>query len=105
MDASEKRAIALVAGMLRSRGWAGECAAQILEQNPADVRLTGADLIEVITAAFAPPAGYALVPLLITDEMVVEFAEAWFSKMRPIDDCDMQDAWTAALAARPEVPS
>lgn len=103
MDASEKRAIALVARMLRSRGWAGEFAAQILEQDPASVRLTGADVIEVITAAFAAPTGYVLVPLLITDEMVVEFAEVWFSKTRPIDDCEMQDAWEAALAARPEV--
>lgn len=60
--------------------------------------------MRALVAALMPPDGYVLVPLLITDEMVVEFAEAWFSKTRPIDDCEMQDAWAAALAARPEVP-
>ena len=52
----------------------------------------------------APPAGYALVPLQITAEMAVAFAESWFSRQRPIDDCDLQDAWEAALAVRPEMP-
>lgn len=104
MDASEKRAMGMIAQMLRSRGWSGEFGAQILEQCPAGVRLTGADAIEVITAALAPPTGYVLVPEVMTEDMEVAFAEVWFSKVRAIDDCEPQDAWAAALAVRPEVP-
>lgn len=103
MDASEKRAMTLIASRLRSRGWAGELGAQILEQCPSDARLTGADAIDVVTAAFAPPTGYVLVPEVMTDDMAVAFAEAWFSKVRAIDDCEPQDAWAAALSVRPEV--
>jgi hypothetical protein len=47
------------------------------------------------------PAGWKLVPVEPTEEMVVAFAEAWFSKARPIDDCEMNDAYAEMLAAAP----
>uniref|UniRef100_UPI003F7DC643 hypothetical protein n=1 Tax=Xanthomonas sp. 0924 TaxID=2835534 RepID=UPI003F7DC643 len=45
--------------------------------------------------------GWLLVPSSITDEMTVAFAEAWFAKARPIDDVQMEDCYSALLAARP----
>jgi hypothetical protein len=48
--------------------------------------------------------GWKLVPVEPTDEMVVAFAEAWFSKVRPIDDCMMNDAYAAMLDAAPAAP-
>lgn len=47
---------------------------------------------------------WKLVPVEPTDDMIVAFAEAWFSKVRPIDDCGMEDAYTAMLAAAPSAP-
>lgn len=62
---------------------------------------------DIFTAAKAmpltPPTGYVMVPEILSDEMEIAFAEAWFGKRRCIDDPEMQDAWAAALAARPEV--
>jgi len=49
--------------------------------------------------------GWKLVPVEPTDEMVVAFAEAWFSKVRPIDDCMMNDAYAAMLDAAPAAPA
>ncbi|WP_414553208.1 hypothetical protein [Stenotrophomonas forensis] len=54
-------------------------------------------------AALTPPEGYVLVPVELPVEMEIAFMEAWVSKRRCIDDPEMQDAWEAALAARPEV--
>ncbi|MCI1050038.1 helix-turn-helix domain-containing protein [Stenotrophomonas maltophilia] len=50
-----------------------------------------------------PPAGFVLVPLVLPEEMEIAFMETWVLKRRCIDDPQMQDAWEAALAARPEV--
>lgn len=62
----------------------------------------GAVLANLDAAGVASvPEGYALVPLEPTDDMTVAFAEAWFSKARPIDDCEMSDAYAAMLAAAP----
>lgn len=49
--------------------------------------------------------GWKLVPVEPTDEMAVAFAEAWFSKVRPIDDCMMNDAYAAMLDAAPAAPA
>ncbi|SQG66894.1 Uncharacterised protein [Stenotrophomonas maltophilia] len=54
-------------------------------------------------AEFGAPEGYVLVPVELPVEMEIAFMEAWVSKRRCIDDPEMQDAWEAALAARPEV--
>ncbi len=51
-----------------------------------------------------PPAGCVLVPFVLPEEMEIAFMETWVLKRRCIDDPEMQDAWEAALAARPEVP-
>jgi hypothetical protein len=59
--------------------------------------------LRAIIAALTPPEGYVLVPEQLPVEMEVAFMEAWTSKRRGIDDPEMQDAWSAALAARPEV--
>ncbi|MBR8657301.1 hypothetical protein KDH83_28690, partial [Achromobacter sp. Marseille-Q0513] len=50
------------------------------------------------------PAGWKLVPEIMTLDMCVAFAEAWFSKVRCIDDHDMQDAYAAMLAEAPAAP-
>lgn len=53
------------------------------------------------TAAPVCPSGYRLVPIVPTENMVVAFAETWFSKVRCIDDHDMTDAYAAMLDAAP----
>lgn len=60
-------------------------------------------VIPAIIAALTPPDGYVLVPVALPVEMEIAFMEAWVSKRRCIDDPEMQDAWEAALAVRPEV--
>lgn len=44
---------------------------------------------------------WKLVPIRPTDDMIVAFAEAWYSKIRCIDDCEMEDAYADMLAAAP----
>ena len=44
---------------------------------------------------------WALVPVTPTDDMIVAFAEVWYSKLRCIDDCQMEDAYAAMIAAAP----
>lgn len=44
------------------------------------------------------------VPLPLTVEMEVAFAEVWYSKRRCIDDVEMADAWEAACNTAPEPP-
>ena len=51
------------------------------------------------------PAGWKPMPAVMTLEMSVAFAEAWYSKRRAIDDDDMQDAYAAMLAAAPTPPA
>ena len=51
------------------------------------------------------PEGWQLVPRVLTIEMDIAFCEAWFSRRRPIDDSEMQDAWDAALEAAPQPPT
>ena len=47
------------------------------------------------------PEGWQLVPVELTDDMLIAFAEVWFCKVRCIDDCEMADAYAAMLAAAP----
>jgi hypothetical protein len=47
------------------------------------------------------PEGWRLVPVEPTDDMIVAFAEQWYSKVRCIDDCEMEDCYAALLAATP----
>ncbi|WP_350404324.1 hypothetical protein ABCR88_07690 [Pseudomonas sp. W17] len=47
------------------------------------------------------PPGFQLVPAAPTDDMIVAFAEAWYSKRQTIDDPDMLDAYRDMLAAAP----
>lgn len=44
---------------------------------------------------------YKLVPTEPSDEMIVAFAEAWYSKRQCIDDPDMLDAYRDMLAVAP----
>lgn len=48
------------------------------------------------------PEGYKLVPLEPTDDMVIAFAEAWYSKRQAYDDPDMLDAYRDMLAVAPQ---
>lgn len=64
--------------------------------------------VERLRAAAEAPvvaSGWKTVPVAITDDMEVAFAEAWFSKVRPIDGIDMQDAYADMLAAAPASPA
>lgn len=47
------------------------------------------------------PDGWKLVPIEPTVEMQIAFAETWFSKVRCVDDCELEDAYIAMLAAAP----
>ncbi len=49
----------------------------------------------------APDADWQWVPKTPTEDMIVAFAEAWYSKVRCIDDCEMEDAYADMLAAAP----
>ncbi|WP_186215905.1 hypothetical protein [Burkholderia gladioli] len=52
----------------------------------------------------AVPEGWKLVPEKHTLDMSIAFAEAWFSRVRVIDDDDIQDAYSALLDAAPAAP-
>lgn len=56
------------------------------------------------TRAPSPPDGWKLVPMESTDDMQIAFAEVWYTKVRCVDDCEMQDCYKAMLAASPEPP-
>lgn len=43
-----------------------------------------------------------MMPAVLTDDMVIAFAEAWYSKRRTIDDPDMEDAYAELLRAAPD---
>jgi hypothetical protein len=47
------------------------------------------------------PEGWKPVPVEPTDDMIVAFAEQWYSKVRCIDDCQMEDCYAAMIAAAP----
>lgn len=47
---------------------------------------------------------WRLVPVAPTDDMIVAFAESWYSKKQVIDDPDMLDAYAAMLAVAPDAP-
>jgi len=47
---------------------------------------------------------WKLVPTIPTDDMIVAFAEAWYSKRQAIDDPDMLDAYRDMLAVAPQPP-
>lgn len=48
---------------------------------------------------------WKLVPTIPTDDMIVAFAEAWYSKRQAIDDPDMLDAYRDMLAVAPQPPA
>ncbi|HHA2711283.1 TPA: hypothetical protein ACOECL_000455 [Stenotrophomonas maltophilia] len=100
MNVIEKRARALLDTELRKLGlheyaYHVGCGAGLDRNDQA--------AINAIAAALTPPEGYVLVPVELPVEMEVAFMESWVSKRRCIDDPEMQDAWDAALAVRPEV--
>lgn len=49
--------------------------------------------------------GWKLVPVKLTEDMLIAFAEVWYSKKRCIDDCEMADCYEAMLAAAPSTES
>lgn len=62
--------------------------------------LTTRTLPSSLQAAMASGA-WKLVPTALTEDMLVAFAEAWYSKRRCIDDCEMDDAYAAMLEVAP----
>lgn len=54
-----------------------------------------------LRAPKATPEGWKLVPVVPTDEMIVLFAEQWYSERQTIDDPQLEGAWAAALSAAP----
>jgi len=47
---------------------------------------------------------WQLVPKVLTDNMVVAFAEEWYSHRQTIDEPEMESAYEAMLLVAPEVP-
>ncbi|WP_414555705.1 hypothetical protein [Stenotrophomonas forensis] len=101
MNAIEKRARELLAAEFRKENQF-EYAHHVAVGGDIDDEGDQAALRAII-AALTPPEGYVLVPVELTVEMEIAFMEVWVSKRRCIDDPEMQDAWEAALTARPEV--
>lgn len=91
MSEMEKRARELLDWSL---GRAGERKPRLIHMD---------DALHAIRTALAPPEGYVLVPVELTHEMYCAFVEQWFTKVRAIDDTEMEDCYAALLAARPEV--
>lgn len=65
-----------------------------------------AEYARIFPAEASPVAadGWQLVPTVPTDEMIVAFAEEWYSRQQCIDDPDMADAYKSMLAVAP-IPS
>ena len=52
----------------------------------------------------AVPEGWQMVPVAPTDDMIVAFAEAWYSKHQTIDDPSMLEAYHDMLVVAPTYP-
>lgn len=52
----------------------------------------------------AAPEGWQMVPVAPTDDMIVAFAEAWYSKHQTIDDPSMLEAYHDMLVVAPTYP-
>lgn len=102
MDAIEKRARELLAAEYEREPLRNSDMAKQIRRGVT--HNTTWHALDALRAALTPPEGYVLVPVELTVEMEIAFMETWVLKRRCIDDSEMQDAWAAALAARPEVP-
>ncbi|PPY22293.1 hypothetical protein C3D69_01890 [Cronobacter sakazakii] len=74
---------------------------QMMEAEQAQAGTTSQQF-ESLAGKAVVPAGWKLVPIEPTIEMQIAFAEAWFSKVRCVDDCELEDAYIAMLAAAPD---
>ncbi|WMR34749.1 hypothetical protein [Metapseudomonas otitidis] len=84
-------------------GWA--CIKQAQHEGPCmAVKLTEGECHATSPAA-GVPEGWKLVPIKPTDDMVVAFAEQWYSKKQVYDDPDMDDAYASMLSAAPTPPA
>jgi hypothetical protein len=71
------------------------------------------DFIEIVRRSLSnspeiegiAPRGWKMVPVELTDDMLIAFAEVWYSKKRCIDDCEMADCYAAMLEAAPTIPA
>ena len=61
--------------------------------------------VVALRAKVAIRHGWHLVPKVPTEDMIIAFAESWYSKDRPIDDCELDDAYLAMIAAAPQPPA
>ncbi|NCH12486.1 hypothetical protein EHI98_22200, partial [Cronobacter sakazakii] len=64
---------------------------QMMEAEQAQAGTTSQQF-ESLAGKAVVPAGWKLVPIEPTFEMQIAFAEAWFSKVRCVDDCELEDA-------------
>ncbi|EKA0999371.1 DUF551 domain-containing protein [Cronobacter sakazakii] len=74
---------------------------QMMEAEQAQAGTTSQQF-ESLAGKAVVPEGWKLVPIEPTVEMQIAFAEAWFSKVRCVDDCELEDAYIAMLAAAPD---
>ncbi|TYD48366.1 hypothetical protein [Cronobacter sakazakii] len=74
---------------------------QMMEAEQAQADATPQQF-ESLAGKAVVPAGWKLVPIEPTVEMQIAFAEAWFSKVRCVDDCELEDAYIAMLSVAPE---
>lgn len=106
MDAVEKRARELLASCLRGKGWTGEFAAEVLQDRPADVRISGADAIEALVAALTPPDGYVLErSVLVAATRLRKLASAATPMARSAYIKAAELIEMAVVAARPDTPA
>lgn len=62
-------------------------------------------VLKALPAPTEAQGGWKRVPVELTDDMLVAFAEVWYSKKRVIDDCEMADCYAAMLSAAPDAPT
>jgi hypothetical protein len=78
---------------------------EMLQAREQDIRALQSKVIELSSAGGVDLVGWKRVPLVPTDDMVVAFAETWYTKKRCFDDPEMNDAYTAMIEAAPAAPS
>lgn len=104
MDDAEKEACELLyeydRRMERGHNATSQASAKVHFESADKIR---ADIIKAIARAPVVPEGFALVPVVPTEEMLVLFYETYLSKKRHHEDDDGEDWWAAMLAAAPKV--
>lgn len=92
-------------------GWDGQKVADGWIGQPVCSFSDDGNLLAAVTLVHERPApvavvpeGWQMVPVAPTDDMIVAFAEAWYSKHQTIDDPSMLEAYHDMLVVAPTYP-